>query len=51
MVQKRIHIKNNYHFTKANLVDMEINANIMDCVDFINENNVNVIGLATNECS
>lgn len=51
MVQKRIHHKHNYHFKKANLVDMEITANIMDCVDVINENNVNVIGLTTNEYS
>lgn len=51
MVQKRIQHKRNYHFTKASLVDMEITANIMECIDFINENNINVIGLATNEYS
>lgn len=30
---------------------MEITANIMECIDFMNETNVNVIGLATNEYS
>ena len=50
-VQKRMHFKNHYHFQKSELVDLEISAKIMDCVDIMNENNFNVIALATNEKS
>lgn len=50
-VQKRMHYKHNYHFKKSDLVDLDISAKIMECVDVMNENNYNVIGLATNERS
>lgn len=50
-VQKRMHQKQNYHFKKSDLIDLEINAKIMECVDIMNENNFNIIALATNEKS
>lgn len=50
-VQKRSDAKHNYHFQKSALVDLEINAQIMEAVETINENNFSVIALATNESS
>jgi len=50
-VQKRLSNRHNYHYHKSELIDLDINAKIIDCVQVINENNFNVIALATNERS
>jgi hypothetical protein len=50
-VEKSMTNKFNYHFQKSELIDLEITAKIMESVEIINENNFNVIALATNEKS
>lgn len=39
------------HFPNSDLIDLDINAKILDAVQIINENNYNVIALSTNEKS
>lgn len=44
-------LKNNHHYQKSELVDMDINSKIMEAVQFVNENNFNAIALTSNERS
>ena len=44
-------LKNNHHYQKSELVDMDINSKIMEAVQFVNENNFNAIALTANERS
>ena len=50
-VQRSVSLRHNYHYHKAELVDLDINAKISESVQLINENSFNVIALATNERS
>ena len=43
--------KHNFHYSKFDLIDLDINGSISEAVQFINENNVTCVALATNEKS
>ena len=50
-VQRSVSFRHIYHFHKAELVDLYINAKISQCVQLINEKSFNLVALATNERS
>lgn len=43
--------RQNWHYQKSELIDLDINSKIIDSIQVINERNFNVIALATNERS
>ena len=50
-IQRSLTHLHNYHFQDSELIDLDINSKILDAVQIINDNNFNVIALATNERS
>lgn len=50
-VERRQSHKRNRHFQKTELVDLDITSKIIESVKTINENNFNLLALATNERS
>jgi hypothetical protein len=44
-------LKKNYHYKKSELIDFDINSKISDAVQVINEHNLNLVVLTSNEKS